>query len=107
MQLKNDSIVSGFDDGNFHPESNITRAEILAIILNSSKTEIDENIESSCFPDLQKNWWYVKYICHAHQNNITHGYSDGTFRPNGNVSVLELIALSMKTFETEVPEIKA
>ncbi len=106
IQLKNDGIVNGFDDGNFHPNNNITRAEILAIILNSSKTEIKENIGGSCFPDLQKDWWYIKYICHAHKNDITHGYSDGTFRPNGNVSVLEVLALTMKTFDIEVPEIK-
>jgi hypothetical protein len=64
----------------------------LAIIINSSETEIIDDDPDACFPDLVEGSWYIKYICYAHKNNITNGYSDGTFKPNGDVSMIELLA---------------
>lgn len=104
MKLKTDGIVNWFEDGDFHPDSNITRAEMLSIILNSSETEIINKNPDSCFPDLVKGSWYIKYICYAHENDITNGYLDGNFRPNWNVSMIELLALWLKTYGISVPK---
>lgn len=102
MKLKTDGIVSWFENGNFGHHNEITRAEMLAIILNSSQTEITDKNPDKCFPDLVEDSWYVKYICYAHKNDITTGYSDGTFRPNWNVSVIELLALWLQAYDIDV-----
>lgn len=104
MQLKADWIITWYEDGNFHPDNNITRAEILAIVINSSETEIVDQNPDTCFPDLVEGLWYIKYICYAYKNNITSWYSDGNFRPNGDVSMIELLAFWLQTYDIDVPK---
>lgn len=104
LELKEDGIINGFEDGTYLPESTITRAEILKIILSSTDIKTISP-EESCFLDVDANDWQAKYVCTWYENGITKGYEDGTFRPNGTVTFLEAIAFTARAFELEIEDI--
>lgn len=101
LQLKDLGIINGFDNGTFLPEDKTTRAEILKIILSASNTEIIEPKES-CFSDIYINNWQAKYACSWAEKWITKWYDDGTFKPNGTVTVLETLAFWVRAFDLDV-----
>ena len=104
LELKDQWIINGFWDGSFGPDNSITRAEILKIILWSAKSDIPETLDETCFPDVDINQWYARYICYAAQQGIAKWYENGSFQPNGNVSILEALAFAWRTFKLDIPD---
>lgn len=94
-------MSQGYGDGRYGPETDITRAELLTMLLKANNTPITETSEK-CFPDVDNNMWYSKYICTASKLDVAHGFSDGKFKPNDPVTTLEAIAFGNKTFQTGV-----
>jgi len=101
IELSDDWIVDGFDNNTYLPEDTTTRAEILKIILSAADIE-SLPPEETCFKDIYTNDWQAKYVCSWAERWITKWYEDGTFRPNGTVTVLEAIAFSSRAFDVDV-----
>jgi hypothetical protein len=87
-------IISGYPDGSFRPENNITRAEFTAIALKISGIDINtaEDIENE-FKDVSNIHWAKKTINVAYKNGIISGYGDGVFKPDNNVTYSEAITI--------------
>jgi len=85
VKLVEENIMTGYSDGTIRPNDLINRAEFLKIVM--LKNEIKPSGEN-CFVDV-KNEWFGQYICKAKETGIISGYSDGTFKPEQNVSVVE------------------
>jgi hypothetical protein len=102
--IKNRNIVSGFSDGTYRPDSQITRAELTKIIINSrfSTTEIDNCSESLNFPDVDISNKFLNYICKAKEEGIIIGYSDGTYKPNNNITFAEASKIILKTLDSNI-----
>ena len=98
LSLQNQWLTSGYGDGRYGVENNITRAEILTILLRASAITLPEIGAEKCFPDVDPNMWYHKYICAAHKLGIANGFSDGKFKPNDSVTTLEAGAFGNKAF---------
>ncbi len=99
--LQTNGVVSGYPDGSFGPDRNISRAEILKIILESSlDTELPSTI--NCFPDVQDQR-YAKYVCYAKTHHIVKWYPDGTFQPWKSVSNAEALKMSLESFGFHKP----
>lgn len=73
-------LVEGYPDGSFRPNNNITRAEIAAILVRAAG--FATNTSGPRFPDVPRDYWAFNEIMTARNNNIVHGFADGTFRPN-------------------------
>lgn len=99
--LKDQEIINGFEDGSFHPHDTVSRAEILKIIMNAAEKEVIEP-KSTCFPDVSVSSWQAKYICSGVKAGITKGYEDFTFRPWNNVTILEVLAFSVRAFDMDL-----
>jgi S-layer homology domain len=56
------------------------------------------NVSESCFSDVKTNLWYHSYICEAVKLGFVKGFSDGTFKPNNPVTVLEALAMSLRLY---------
>ena len=84
-------IVSGYqEDGKFHPDDAITRAELVSMVTKFYEFEKDEEME---FPDIEKHW-AVDAINYASKNNWINGYpEDGTFRPQNKITRGETVAI--------------
>jgi len=91
--------VEGYPDGTFGPNREITRAEIMKIILESSVDDI--GLGKNCFPDVRTEW-FAKYACYAVDHGIVKGYTDGMFRPSQNVSFAEALKMALGSFDKNV-----
>lgn len=75
----------GYPDGNFHPDQQVTRAELAQILLNVKKWNGDAE---NTFADA-KGHWAEKAIGILQAQGLITGYPDGTFRPNDSVKRVE------------------
>lgn len=92
--LKAGGVVMGYGDGNFAPDNTINRAEFMKMVMVASGTSVGG---ANCFSDV-KGEWYATYICSAKKMGIVGGYSDGTFRPDLNISIAEASKIVAKAF---------
>lgn len=82
--LSGRGAISGYDNGEFRPNNNVTRAEFLAMLLRAFEFDNSETLES--FTDVSENVWYRTYAAVGKKYGITGGYEDGTFRADNPVT---------------------
>ncbi len=88
--LTKGSIVEGHPNGNFYPNSPITRAELATMtsrFYGGSYTGSND-----WFSDINGHW-AVNYINHIAENGLIAGYPDGTFKPDNNITRAEAIRI--------------
>lgn len=78
------NFIEGYVDGTFRPNSTITRAEALAVILEASGLNIVGS--DSIFPDTSLEEWYAMLLSYAIDMGIVDGYLEGLFGPNDDLS---------------------
>lgn len=80
-------IITGYEDGTFKPEKEITRAEmakLLACVAGADGSMIDE-----VFTDVPATHWANGYINYGYTMGAIAGRGDGTFDPEGKVTFNE------------------
>lgn len=77
--------IGGYPDGTFRPNAVSTRGQLSKIIVISKGWSLISPSAPS-FPDVQRDNSFYTYVETARAHNIIAGYSDGTFRPNANVT---------------------
>jgi len=83
------SIVSGYPDGTFKPNATVTRAEFAVMLMNAMKPE--QAGTALTFADKEQiGVWAQEAVAQAVQAGIIHGYEDGTFRPNAQITRAEM-----------------
>ncbi|MBH5319419.1 S-layer homology domain-containing protein [Paenibacillus sp. GSMTC-2017] len=88
-------IVNGKDNGNFEPDSLLTRAEFTAMLVRAFYA-LDETATES-FSDVHKPQWHVPFIASSEKKHIVEGYPDGTFRPDHTISRQEMTAIGARS----------
>jgi len=97
LYLKAFGYISGYPDGTFRPEKNITRAELVRIAFEFSLdaknafTKLKGNVDN--FKDVGKDHWAKDYIEVAAKVGMVSGYEDGTFRPDNLVTHSEALTI--------------
>lgn len=69
-------VLNGDSNGNFRPESKVTREEFVKIIVEAFDLTGDTGIN---FGDVESGSWYEKYVKTAVANGIINGKADGSF----------------------------
>lgn len=86
--------ASGYDDGSFLPNNNITRGELAAMIARLSYgDDLPEGMYQASFPDVDSDAWFNKYIGYLEDKDVLSGYEDGTFRPMDTITRGEISAV--------------
>ncbi len=85
-------IMSGFPDGTFRLEDNVTRAQIVKMIVTALKKD-DFGGAGIVFPDVSKNHWAKDFIECSVFEGIVNGFPDGTFRPEDSVTKFQAIKM--------------
>ncbi len=94
-------VVDGDENGNFAPDNLVTRAEFAKMTvcaLGPARRTMAEAAagQTSKFPDVRddgtgKAHWASGYITACTSDNIIIGYEDGTFKPDDNISYVEVM----------------
>ena len=100
--LANIGIFGGYPDGSFRPDAYITRAEFAAICARIDGEDADETAEYS---DIDGHW-AADEISRVAELGWVKGYTDGTFRPNQQITRAEAMAVINRITERN-PETKA
>lgn len=112
--LADKGIVKGYEDGGFHPEQLVSRAEALKMILESKNHLENEKgsrkvIDFSDYETGTTGYWDVqranplsKYIRYATEKDFVAGYANGSFKPNQSVTLTEALKLILNAYEIPV-----
>lgn len=76
-------IINGYPDSTFKPDALVTRGHMAAFIARGFKLDVEANISFSDVPKGSTAYEPVRKLAHK---NITTGYTDGTFKPDENLS---------------------
>ncbi len=98
------TYIKGDVDGKFLPSANATRAQ-LAVMLARLTAEFDSEMIYECrMPDVPADQWYSNYVNFCVKKGYIHGYEDGTFRPNGDITRGEFAAMLGRYLQLEQRE---
>ena len=95
-------VFKGYEDGSFKPTGNITRAEVATIIYRIYTGDVAKNDKSGLystynkFSDMTGAGWAAGYIGYCANAELVKGYPDGTFKPSGNVTGYEVLAMILR-----------
>ncbi|MDI6868847.1 MAG: S-layer homology domain-containing protein [Coprothermobacterota bacterium] len=95
MQLAETRIIIGYPDNLFRPENSLTRAEFSKMILLSSGLSA-ESPSGSVFMDVPTSHWACGYIESAFKHGLMIGYPDGSFRPEGKITIAEVLTVLVR-----------
>jgi hypothetical protein len=90
-------VITGYPDGTFRPEGNITRAEMCSLLMKTRMQLVTgESLgtpEAMAFDDVKISHWAAAYIAQAAKLGVVKGYPDNTFKPGGNITRAEGLAM--------------
>lgn len=89
-------VFTGYPDGRFAPDKNISREEMSAVLIRAfNKESINDNMMN--FTDVgQIGNWATKYVKAGVDNEIITGYPDNTFRPKDDITRAEAFTMICK-----------
>ena len=82
-------LISGFPDGSFRPEENLTRAQYAAIVSKAFQQSAQRS--RLTFSDVPVHFWAYSAISRAQQMGFIAGFPDGSFRPQQNLTRTQAI----------------
>ncbi|OOB79578.1 MAG: hypothetical protein BEN18_03730 [Epulopiscium sp. Nuni2H_MBin001] len=90
-QVYSRGLMMGVTDDEWQPYQSATRAQVTTILyrLEGSVT----NLPATSFDDVSESDWFAPAVAWAVHANVSHGFDDGTFRPNDNVTREQLAVI--------------
>lgn len=89
-------IISGYEDGTFKPDSNITRAEMCAVICRALGIDRDADESSKTagiFKDVPLTHWANGYVNIAAGQKIVNGMGNELFKPESNITYEQAVKM--------------
>ena len=102
--LRLQGVVQGKMEGIFSPDSALTRAELVKIVLELFDISVPSSVSTEPFSDVSTSQWYAVYISAAKDAGIVDGYGNGTFRPNQNINRAEALKILLEAANVALVE---
>lgn len=107
MALADAGVVTGNPDGTFRPLNPLNRVAVLKMAYKAAGREPAVS-SGNCFPkEFSNDAWFATYVCDALARKFVKGYTDGTFRPNGIVTLGEALKMIYTVLEIPAPAVTA
>jgi hypothetical protein len=117
-------VLTGYPNGTFKPEGNITRAEMCSLLMKSkgpgTSSQSPEassgpwTLAPGTFKDVKAKHWAAKFIAEAASSGVVKGYPGNLFKPAGNITRAEGLAMiarfagiSEETYTNVFPDLPA
>ena len=91
-------IIKGVGGGNFAPDINITREQIMLMISRCTQNTGSKDIS---FKDIPKSYRYITELKKAVGTGIITGFEDNTFRPYANATRAQCSAMLTRLLKNE------
>ncbi len=100
--LRELNIYRGYPDGTLGLERPISRAEFATLMVRITGANVSSG--TLTFQDVQSSHWAYSDIATASTNGWVNGYTDGTFKPSGNITYAETLTMLVRVlgYEGEV-----
>jgi CubicO group peptidase (beta-lactamase class C family) len=85
-------LITGYEDGKFHPDNAVTRAEYAKLVCSALGVEPDSAI-SNPFKDVASDYWAAGYVTAAVRRGWLTGYPTGQFKPEEPVNMAQALAI--------------
>ncbi|MBS6535409.1 S-layer homology domain-containing protein [Peptoniphilus harei] len=98
--------ISGYTNGKFNPNANMTREEFAQMIskyVAENVKKVEDNTLIS-FKDVSDKNWSKSAIQDALERGIIKGYEDGTFRGDRDITRAEAVRMLNRTFDRKTTE---
>lgn len=92
-------VISGYEDGTFRGQNQITRGEFAKIIATLVPSDKNSSLTCPC-TDIGQSW-AKKYIEKMYSAGWIQGYPDGTFRPDSNITRAEFMVIVNRVLQRE------
>lgn len=98
--LASKDILAGTIDGRFHPTSQVTRAEFVAMLVRALDLKADPSAVSVIsFQDVPAGSWYEEAVKIATSRGLISGYANGSFAPDQPITRGEIAVVLAKALE--------
>ena len=87
--LMDQGVITGYADGTFRPNENVTRAQFAKMLVGALGWEL-VTPQTPTFSDVPADFWAYSYIETAASHGVIGGYGDGTYRPGSSVTRAQL-----------------
>ncbi|WP_018924067.1 5'-nucleotidase C-terminal domain-containing protein [Salsuginibacillus kocurii] len=91
VTLAEAGLVTGYENGEFRPENDMTRAELVTLLVRAS--DLEESDYEADFSDVEGDEYYAGYLQAAADAGYVQGHVDGSFRGSAEVNRLEAALL--------------
>ena len=86
------SILTGYEDGSFKPDGDITRAEFATVVCRALGAKVSGSAVTG-FTDVPADHWASAYIAYCAGAGIVNGMGDGTFAPQSSATRAQVAAI--------------
>jgi hypothetical protein len=101
--LTDAGVITGNPDGTYRPLNPLNRVAVLKMAYKAAGREPAVS-SGNCFPkEFSSDAWFATYVCDALARKFVKGYTDGTFRPNGIVTLGEALKMIYTVLEIPAP----
>lgn len=100
--LKDRGIISGYSGGDLAPDQQVTRAELLKMVMEAIDVNKYGHTHQDYFSDVSNTDWFDTYVELAYEMEIADGYSDGQFKPNDPINRAEAMKIILNGFEVDL-----
>ncbi|WP_438348410.1 S-layer homology domain-containing protein [Paenibacillus sp. FA6] len=100
-QAVQQGIVKGYTDGSLKPNGVVTRSEFVTMLMNALKPA-SEGVTLSFADSEQIPAWSKQAISQVVEAGIVTGYTDGNFRPYGNITRNEMAVMIARAYGTDM-----
>lgn len=98
--MENGKYITGYPDGTFGGNKNITRAEFVAMLVRFIRVQN----EDCSFTDVSRDYWAYGCIATATKAGWIAGYTDGTFKPEQPITRAEAMTIINRVLNRGVNE---
>lgn len=103
-ELSSLGVISGYEDGTFRPENNITREEFVKLVFEAFKIPLNDSV--NVFADVSNDAWYQKYVSSAYRLGIVNGITENAFGVGKNISRQDMAVIIIRALEYKNQSLK-
>lgn len=93
-------VISGYEDGTFKPDNNITRAEVATMVVaalnRSADAEGSKGTTKFADMNVEAKTWATGFVNIGVSEGFISGYEDGSFKPDNNVTFAEMVSMLVR-----------